>query len=203
MNPIKFNRQVLQQFLRYQKTTFPLADPNLAAQAAEFLDPSNPEESPLRAEPWLSVSRPFEVGRSLVELSSSATPENERLHPAISQLFPMPNLYAHQDDALQSLSANRNVLVSTGTGSGKTEAFLLPIIDHCLKLRDEGAPEGLAALLIYPMNALASDQLDRLRELLAGTGIPYGMYVGLTPQDDASVSNVIQLNEGEGATSPR
>ena len=199
MNPLTFNRQVLQQFLRYQKTTFPLADPNLAAQAAEFLDPSNPEESPLRAEPWLSVSRPFEVGRSLVELSSSAAPENERLHPAISQLFPMPNLYAHQDDALQSLSANRNVLVSTGTGSGKTEAFLLPIIDHCLKLRDEGAPEGLAALLIYPMNALASDQLDRLRELLAGTGIPYGMYVGLTPQDDASVSNVIQLNEGEGA----
>mgnify|MGYP003992412633 FL=1 len=134
MNPLTFNRQVLQQFLRYQRTTFPLADPDLAKQAAVFLDPSNPESTPLRAEPWLSVSRPFETGRSLAELTDAPTPVEQRVHPAIPSLFNMPNLYAHQDDALCSLMANRNVLVSTGTGSGKTEAFLLPIIDHCLKL---------------------------------------------------------------------
>ena len=198
MNPLTFNRQVLQQFLRYQRTTFPLADPDLAKQAAVFLDPSNPESTPLRAEPWLSVSRPFETGRSLAELTDAPTPLEQRVHPAILSLFNMPNLYAHQDDALCSLMANRNVLVSTGTGSGKTEAFLLPIIDHCLKLRDAGEPDGLTALLIYPMNALASDQLDRLRGLLAGTGISYGLYVGLTPHEEADVSNVIQLKDGEG-----
>ena len=199
MNPLTFNRQVLQQFLRYQRTTFPLADPDLAEQAALFLDPSNPESTPLRAEPWLSVSRPFETGRALSELTGEPTPEKERVHPAIPALFNMPNLYAHQDDALRSLLANRNVLVSTGTGSGKTESFLLPIIDHCLKMRDADEPEGLTALLIYPMNALASDQLDRLRSLLAGTGIPYGLYVGLTPHEEADVANVIQLKDGEGS----
>jgi ATP-dependent helicase YprA (DUF1998 family) len=73
-------------------------------------------------------------------------------------------------------------LISTGTGSGKTEAFLYPIISRCLELKDQDAPPGVVAVLIYPMNALAEDQLERLRGLLAGRGIPFGMYVGQDPR---------------------
>jgi ATP-dependent helicase YprA (DUF1998 family) len=79
-------------------------------------------------------------------------------------------------------------LVATGTGSGKTETFLYPIISKCLQLRDEGAPAGIVAVLIYPMNALAEDQLGRLRDLLAGTGVTFGLYVGKTPETRAQVS---------------
>ena len=67
-------------------------------------------------------------------------------------------------------------------GSGKTESFLYPIIDRCLRMRDAEDPDGVVAVLVYPMNALAADQRDRLRVLLAGTGITYGMYVGSTPR---------------------
>ena len=73
-------------------------------------------------------------------------------------------------------------MISTGTGSGKTECFLYPIISRCLDLKDENATAGISAVLVYPMNALAEDQLGRMRSLLAGTGISFSMYVGKTPE---------------------
>ena len=59
-----------------------------------------------------------------------------------------------------------------------------------MKLRDDGAPPGISAVIVYPMNALAEDQLMRLRGLLAGTGIPFGIYVGKTPEGEADVAGV-------------
>ncbi|MBK7758739.1 MAG: DEAD/DEAH box helicase [Deltaproteobacteria bacterium] len=88
---------------------------------------------------------------------------------------------------MRAITRGETTIVSTGTGSGKTEAFLYPIISRCLELRERHAPPGVVAVLIYPMNALAEDQLDRLRGLLAGRGIPFGMYVGKTPEDEAQV----------------
>ena len=70
-------------------------------------------------------------------------------------------------------------MVATGTGSGKTEAFLMPIIDHCLRV---AAPDTLKAILVYPMNALANDQRDGIRKLLAGTSVSFGVYTGETRQ---------------------
>jgi Helicase conserved C-terminal domain/DEAD/DEAH box helicase len=61
---------------------------------------------------------------------------------------------------------------------------------YCLHLRDNNIPEGIAAIIVYPMNALAEDQLGRLRELLAGTGVTFGMYVGKTPQKAADVTGI-------------
>ena len=63
----------------------------------------------------------------------------------------------------------KNVVVSTGTGSGKTECFLIPILDHLMREREKEGGKispGVRALLIYPMNALANDQIKRLRCLL-------------------------------------
>src|ERR1019366_6348997 len=79
-------------------------------------------------------------------------------------------------------------LVSTGTGSGKTECFLFPIISKALELREAGAAEGISAVIIYPMNALAEDQLGRLRELLCGVGVTFGLYVGKTPEQTSDVT---------------
>ncbi len=86
------------------------------------------------------------------------------------------------------MSKGSHVLVSTGTGSGKTEAFLYPIVDDLLRQRDRGITSGLTAILIYPMNALANDQLDRLRDMLGGTGITFGQWVGTTPDKENEVT---------------
>ena len=68
--------------------------------------------------------------------------------------------------------------------------FYYPVVSRCLALRDEGAPPGISAVIVYPMNALAEDQLMRLRGLLAGTGIPFGIYVGKTPEREVDVAGV-------------
>src|SRR5208283_3803159 len=80
-------------------------------------------------------------------------------------------------------------------------AFLYPILDHCFRLRDANAPAGIVAIVVYPMNALAADQLERLRNLLAGTGITFGMYIGATPRDASELRDVQQMKKGEGKSS--
>ncbi|MBK8691128.1 MAG: DEAD/DEAH box helicase [Deltaproteobacteria bacterium] len=177
LNPIAFTEQVVADFLRYQLTTYPLADVDLHAQMRALLRLEARRDTPLRRGPFISLSKPFREGASLAELVREGV-----LHPAMPTVAPFPSLRAHQDEAIRSIRKGRTTLIATGTGSGKTEAFLYPIISRCLELVDAGAPPGIVAVLVYPMNALAEDQLDRLRALLAGRGIPFGMYVGKTPR---------------------
>ncbi|MEA3253165.1 MAG: DEAD/DEAH box helicase, partial [Pseudomonadota bacterium] len=89
--------------------------------------------------------------------------------------------YAHQEQAWKRLASDRkaaNTLVATGTGSGKTECFLYPILDHCQR----EAGKGIKAIVIYPMNALASDQAKRFAEVIheqaALKGLRVGLFVG-------------------------
>ena len=75
------------------------------------------------------------------------------------------SLYLHQYDALKLIKAGESIVVTTGTGSGKTESFLYPIINKLLdKISSNGSLKGIQAILLYPMNALVNDQLERLRK---------------------------------------
>src|SRR5690606_31507056 len=90
-------------------------------------------------------------------------------------------LYKHQEEAITKLLVKRrNLVVATGTGSGKTEAFLLPIVSDLLQEYEQGSlGPGVRALLLYPMNALANDQVKRLRNLLKDCPqITFGRYIG-------------------------
>ena len=107
--------------------------------------------------------------------------------PGVPGLIGYPTMYLHQQQVFEAVRNKEHVLVATGTGSGKTESFLYPIIDDLLRQRDQGITTGLTAVLIYPMNALANDQLDRLRDMLGGTGITFGQWVGTTPRSDSEV----------------
>ena len=95
-------------------------------------------------------------------------------------------LYVHQEQAIRNLcQGKRNLVVTSGTGSGKTEAFLIPILNHLLEEEKQGTlnEPGVRALLLYPMNALANDQLKRLRKVLVDyPTIKFGRYIGDTEQ---------------------
>ena len=192
LNPIRFAYDVNQQFLRYQLTAFPMSDPDLADQAKKMLSGAG-RESPLVKGPYLSLSRAFQEGKLLQQIVDEGV-----IHPAVAGVAEYPVLFAHQQETLEAVKRNKSVLLTTGTGSGKTEAFLYPILDHCFKLRDENAPPGIVAVVVYPMNALAIDQLGRLRSMLAGTGITFGMYTGNTPADWGKVADAKRMQEGEG-----
>src|SRR5690606_4606085 len=182
LNPITFTERVVDDFLHYQLTTYPLADVDLYQPLRALLELEETRNAPLRKGPFVSLSRPFKQGATVAELVRDGV-----FHPQMQAVVPYEGVRAHQEEAIRSVHAGRTTLVSTGTGSGKTESFLYPIISRCLELQDAGAPPGVVAVLIYPMNALAEDQLDRLRGLLAGRGIPFGMYVGKTPEEEAQV----------------
>lgn len=187
LNPIAFTENVVRNFLRYQYTTYAFADERLSDQMRELLSLDAARRSPLLRGPYISLSRPFREGCSIEDAIAEGL-----FHPHMRQRIPegITHLYGHQEDAIRAISAGRTTLISTGTGSGKTECFLYPIVSKCLRLRDEGALPGISAVIVYPMNALAEDQLMRLRLLLAGTGITFGMYVGKTPEYEHEVVGV-------------
>lgn len=185
INPISFTEKVVGDFLRYQATTYSFADPQLDKQLRSLLSLEETRRSPLMKGPYISLSRAFKVGNKIDRLIDEGL-----LHPFMANLIPYESLWAHQEEAIRAIAARRPTLISTGTGSGKTECFLYPIISRCLELRDQGAEPGIVAVIVYPMNALAEDQLGRLRGLLAGTGITFGMYVGKTPDRRADVTGV-------------
>ena len=185
LNPVAYTENVVRSFLRYQLTAYPFADPGLYAQMRDLLSLDETRHSPLLKGPYVSLSRPFREGAAVDALVAEGL-----LHPHLRERIPkeITHLYSHQEHAVRAITEGRTTLVSTGTGSGKTECFLYPIVSRCLGLRDEDAPPGISAVIVYPMNALAEDQLNRLRGLLAGTGIPFGIYVGKTPEHEAQVA---------------
>ncbi|MFN3725243.1 MAG: DEAD/DEAH box helicase [Allosphingosinicella sp.] len=94
------------------------------------------------------------------------------------------SLYRHQEQALAKAQQGRNYIVTTGTGSGKSLTFFIPIMDRILKSRRAGEPRRTRAVVIYPMNALANSQREELEKFIAPSGLPahlqptYARYTG-------------------------
>lgn len=160
-------RSALVEFL---SSTFALSEDDVRDELARFL--SDQGDGIFRG-PYLRVRTPFRAV------------EPDWMPPLdwIPEGF-VP--YRHQATAFDRLSTAAGhppepTIVTTGTGSGKTECFLYPILDHCARERIAGRP-GIKALILYPMNALASDQAGRLAELIASdarlASVTAGIYVG-------------------------
>ena len=140
LNPITYTERVVGDFLRHQLTAYPFADPDLYAQMRRLLSLEETRNTPLLKGPYISLSRPFREGAAVADLV-----EEGLLHPHLQSIAPFPRLYGHQEQALRAILAHRPTLVSTGTGSGKTECFLYPIISRCLDLRGADAPHGIVS----------------------------------------------------------
>lgn len=92
---------------------------------------------------------------------------------------PVDNLYRHQFEAIRNIVSGRNTVVATGTGSGKSFCFWVPIVSESLRLRDAGV-KGVKAVVVYPMNALANSQYDEFAARLSGSGLKIAIYTGDT-----------------------
>jgi DEAD/DEAH box helicase domain-containing protein len=169
MFPTVVSSEIERALLDYLQTTFHLRDQELEAALFRFL---KDDQTGMFRGPYLDVRLPFR----------KASETWERTSPLDYGSPFVP--YAHQLRAFERLSARErkpeNTLVTTGTGSGKTECFLFPVLDHCRRARQRGQ-RGIKAIILYPMNALASDQAERLAKLLTDPrldGVSAGLYVG-------------------------
>ncbi len=157
----------------YVETTFPVTSPIFEGSIRRFLE----KKDAFFHEPFISVKLPFRV----------AAHGNERFKAIHSDYAP----YVHQNRAFDRLTGDdpRSTLVATGTGSGKTECFLYPVLEYCYQHRGE---PGIKALIIYPMNALASDQALRIAQLIHSSpelrgNVNVGMYVGGQGEHESKV----------------
>lgn len=170
------------EYRRFLKTSYRFLDPALREQFDTHIDKADV----VVKGPLVTLSREFQRGKSLRELIT----EGKALEELAKLRWPFKDspLYRHQARALEAGGAGKPFIVTTGTGSGKTESFLLPVFDGVLRRKKAGI-KGVQAVLIYPMNALANDQLERLRRLLRGTGvdISFGLYTG---NSDAAIHNL-------------
>lgn len=177
MNPIKLSKQLQAMLVSYLTTTFDVNRDGQEPALAAFIRQSLNRPRALFAGPYLEFTPPYKTAESLTKLVEQGV-----LAPQLLQMRcfqegrPLPidlPLYTHQAAAIRKVCAeNRNLVVASGTGSGKSESFLIPILND---LMVDPTP-GVRAVLIYPLNALVNDQLDRLRVLLRDTEITFGRY---------------------------
>jgi ATP-dependent helicase YprA (DUF1998 family) len=187
MNPITVSADIEQTYLRYLGTAFKLRD---GALREDFFQQLRKFE--FFKGPYLEATAPFEQGLKLSDLAREGVLDPSSL-PVLTSAFPYlekNNLYSHQEIAIRKLNAGRNVVIASGTGSGKTEAFLLPIIDQLLREKQKGTlGPGVRAMILYPMNALVNDQLRRLRSISMAIAeqcgeaiVTFGRYIGETAE---------------------
>lgn len=172
----------------YLTTTFALADQDVREVLDTFL--RHPVDGMFKG-PYIRIRLPFR-------------PADPGLPPAL-EWYAGPPPYGHQAAAFARLSTwnpdgttrrAKPTLVTTGTGSGKTEAFLYPILDHIRRARRNGVT-GTKALILYPMNALANDQASRLARLITGhpglADVTAALYTGQDgpPRDRVTVDGLI------------
>lgn len=166
-------RHLIEQYRSFIKSSYRLADPRLREQFERHVEGAEI----LVKGPYVTLSRDFASSRPLADIIGSGIGHEDLLK--LHWPFGQSPLFAHQEAALQRVELGRNAIVKTGTGSGKTESFLLPVLSGVLRMKEQGA-QGTKALLLYPMNALANDQLVRLRDLIrdSGSDITFALYTG-------------------------
>lgn len=162
------------------------------------------KESVLYQEPYIEANPAYKV--KVDGIKHADIPDNIKrylLDMSNKKLGVFKNPFSHQILALEKFYQGKDLFVTTGTGSGKTECFLWPMVSSILKEascnKKSWEKRGVRALMLYPMNALVSDQLGRLRKMIGDvdgnfhgvlyknsgstdTRVPqFGMYTGRSP----------------------
>lgn len=186
-------------FFRYYDTPFSLADKGVQRERRDRLD----QPGVTYQEPWLEPLWEFRLSERALEdsLQNASGSADLATFAKAGLLDGIERLYVHQEEALEAACSGRDVVLTGGTGSGKTEAFLLPILSSLVaesqkwgeatnppyepwwhtaggkfspQREGEDAarrPAAVRALVLYPMNALVEDQLVRLRKALDGAAV--------------------------------
>ena len=168
--------QIKEALQDYISASYHISDSELVERRKALLE----QEGVLYRDPFIESTRRYKTSSSFSSLN--LPPEalalleilaTERADDDSPLAYDPP--YTHQAAALEEVLAGKSLVVTTGTGSGKTEAFLYPVLSK-LAMEAQLSPESFSkpavrALVLYPMNALVNDQLGRLRMLVGGDAV--------------------------------
>ena len=185
------------RLIEFSESQAYLRNPDLR-NACRRLWLSNEREGALVSRIWVEPVLPSRFsGRTLDDLSSEGLIEPwlvDQLNDSGS--FPKERqLFSHQEKAVRAAGEVRDgrpgIAITAGTGSGKTEAFLLPLLNDLVRNPRQPGEDGVRAIIIYPLNALVNDQVDRLYRWLRGQKrISLFHFTGETPEDDQEANRV-------------
>lgn len=169
MNAFTFRDQIVQSYEQFSRSFVKIA-------ATDISDVVNSEYEDGRywPEPLIQINPNYKQCSTVLELADAGV-----LHPFTSKIFHVRDkaenlipirLHKHQQDALALAQHGRSYVVTTGTGSGKSLAFFIPIVDRILKARAQDDTPRTRAIIIYPMNALANSQAEEIGKFLGNHG---------------------------------
>lgn len=176
-NCIERSEYIKNEYKEYLRSSF-----NFGAGKIQDMFVEQLKKEELFKGPYVSMDLPFKRGDNLNDLIKRGV-----VCRSFNKLWDIDferQLYAHQEDAIKQIAKGRGAIVTTGTGSGKTECFLYPILNEILKDFESGIRNtGIRAIFLYPMNSLVNDQMDRIRKILvACPEITFGFFTGETEE---------------------
>jgi superfamily II DNA/RNA helicase/very-short-patch-repair endonuclease len=167
MNVFELRDRVIDDYASFVNGFIKIRDDDIKFRVKQELD-----NGLLWPDPLIQLSPNFESGGSIDDLIAQGL-----LHQQCSKIFRRNKvtdegqitsgmqlqLHHHQTSAIRKALENRNYILTTGTGSGKSLSYIIPIVDHVLKT---GSGQGIKAIIVYPMNALANSQKIELEKFL-------------------------------------
>jgi hypothetical protein len=140
-------------------------------------------------EPLISINPHYQRGAEIKKLVAEGS-----LHADTGKVFRVGGeslrLHRHQEQAVAKAAQRQSFVVTTGTGSGKSLCFFIPIIDSIIRGRATGEPARTRAIVVYPMNALANSQMNELEKYIEQSGLPqqlrptFARYTGQESSDE-------------------
>jgi ATP-dependent helicase YprA (DUF1998 family) len=162
MDAFALRNRLVDDYSAYIRSFITIRDPRIGQVVDDEL-----RNGLLWPDPLLQLNPSFEPGPWIDELVASG-----RLHPECRSIFRIKQddkpdkplrLHKHQAEAVEAAASGDSYVLTTGTGSGKSLAYIIPIVDFVLR---HGSGQGIRAIVVYPMNALANSQANELEKFL-------------------------------------
>ncbi len=175
MNAFDFRDQIIANYERFSRSFARVSAADISAKVNKEYDRDR-----YWPEPLIQINPNYRAANSVAELAKQGT-----LHPLSAEVFqadkeqgnPFPiRLHKHQQDAVALANDGHSYVVTTGTGSGKSLSFFIPIVDRILRAKEADPKRRTRAIVIYPMNALANSQMEELGKFLHGHGPGQGPF---------------------------
>jgi ATP-dependent helicase YprA (DUF1998 family) len=170
VNIFTLRDNLIEDYEQYIRSFFVIQDQRIRETVDQHLD-----EGALWPDPLIQLNPSFERGKTTDQLVAESV-----LHEQCRGIFRIKKtpedagrtlrFHKHQEDAIRTAGAGHNYVLTTGTGSGKSLAYIVPMVDHVLR---NGSGKGIRAIVVYPMNALANSQVGELKKFLE-YGFPKG-----------------------------